>query len=223
MTIGKQVNISIASTIGVIGDIHCQDRFLKTALNYLSRHGVGNVYSTGDIADGVGNIHRCIEYIVQANVKVVLGNRDDWLLQNVARDLPNATLRSTLSHDEIEFIKSLPRTLEIATAKGKVLLCHGVGTNYMRQINEEDEGYALESNEDLQQIIRERKYNSLINGHSHKKMFRTIKGLAIINAGSLAESESPSFLIIDTKALKVHFLYLDMDGNIQRERKYDIK
>jgi putative phosphoesterase len=204
-------------TLGIIGDIHCQDKHLKCAIEYLQGNGPTAIYCTGDIVDGQGDVHKCIEYLRAANVKLVLGNHDDWLLQNVARDLPEATQRNELSDDEIEYLEELPKTIEIETLKSHALLCHGFGENYMSKINPDDYGYAIESNIDLQKLIENGRYKLVINGHSHRKMIRNIQGLTVINAGSLIAEEGPSFMMIDLDEELVTQWLLEKNGKVLRE------
>ena len=207
---------TIVVRLGVIGDVHCQDELLRISIQHLHGLGINRIYCTGDVVDGIGDIHKCIEYLRNAAVETVLGNHDDWLLDNQLRDLDFATPRTELLEDELRYLKNLPQTIDIATPLGNALLCHGVGTNYMRKIDPDDCGYAIEANEDLQKLIRERKYRFLINGHSSKKMLRDIRGLLVINAGSLKD---PGFLTIDFEKRIAAFWLIANQGQVLCEKE----
>ena len=202
--------------LGVIGDVHCNDSYLKKSIDHIHGLGIGKICCTGDVVDGTGDIHKCIEYLRESKVDAVLGNRDDWLLHDEARDLHSATKRAELLDDEIKYIESLPISRDIITPFGTALLCHGVAENYMRKINPDDYGYAIKANEDLQKLIRERKYRFLLNGHSHRKMIRDFLGLLVINAGSLND---PGFLTLDFENRIASFWLIDTRGQIICEKE----
>ena len=121
--------------LGVIGDVHCQDEQLQKSIEYIHSQSIDRIYCTGDIVDGIGDIHKCIKHLRKANVETVLGNRDEWLLEEQSRDLHHATQRSELLKDEIDYLMNLPRTRNIVTPMGVALLCHGIGANNMLKVN----------------------------------------------------------------------------------------
>jgi putative phosphoesterase len=219
---GNKRNGMYSTTIarlGVIGDVHCQDKQLKKSIEHIHSLGIDRIYCTGDVGDGIGSIHKCIQLLRKANVETVLGNSDEWLRENQSRALHHATQRSELLKDEIDYLMNLPRIRNIGTPMGVALLCHGIGANNMRKVNPDDYGYAIEANEDLQKIIRERRYRFLINGHSHSKMMRDIQGLLVINAGSLRD---PRFLTIDVEKRVVAFWLIANDGMVLCEKEEEI-
>ena len=55
----------------------------------------------------------------------------------------------------------------------------------MAGVKPHHEGYDITANTDLQQLISERRYRFVLNGHTHKPMLRTFGPLSIINAGTL--------------------------------------
>ena len=55
----------------------------------------------------------------------------------------------------------------------------------MAKVRDDDYGYALESNFELQELIQSRRYQFILNGHTHYLMMRNFDGLTVINAGSL--------------------------------------
>ncbi len=186
--------------ITVIGDVHGELDRLKMII---SNFGDSSIYCTGDIPKSTishqfDNLHECIQLLESNHIPTVKGNHDAWV------------------KDDISFFANLPLTLDIDTPLGPVLLCHGIGSNYMSKINPDDYGYAIESNTDLEKIVNESKYRIIINGHSHKKMVKKISGIAIINAGSLIHD--PGFITIDFSVKTVEF-YIFQDGKIVLEEE----
>ena len=206
--------------IGVIGDIHSQNRALRAAIGLLQKLDLP-IFCTGDVVDGDGDVHECIRLLTENRIATVLGNHDEWMLKGLVRDpidvriglgnITHATKIEELSGSEVAFVRSLPRTLPLSTVYGNILLCHGVGENNMNKVNPDDYGYSIEVNDDLQKLIVERKHRLIINGHSHKKMVKDISGLVIVNAGAL--TRDPGFLVIDFSEQVVHFHVLHKSGS----------
>jgi predicted phosphodiesterase len=184
--------------LGAIGDIHGQSFLLETALNFLTTK-VDQILAVGDIVDGDGNVDHCCDLLQSYQVITIMGNHERWFLNQELRHLKNATQLSDLQTHCYEYLANLPPILEIETPHGLLLLCHGVGTDDMNKLNPDDEGYALESNFTLQELINSGKYQLMINGHTHLRMVRKFHHLTVINAGSLKGKyeEKPCFLIID--------------------------
>jgi len=194
MTSGENVAVG---RIGVIGDIHAQQMRLALALALLEARGVELIVATGDIADGPGSVDECCKLLAAHDVVAVCGNHDRWLLAGTARDLHDATAPGDISETSRAFLARLPRMVEIATAKGTALLCHGLGPNDMAKVGPDDYGYALDSNDELQNLLRNGYFRWVINGHTHRRMVRAFPGLTIINAGTLLPDRSPCFLELD--------------------------
>ena len=191
---------SLASRLqrfAILGDIHAEDRALRQALAFAQQWAVEAILAVGDIVDGTGDPGACCRLLSSAGALVVRGNHDRWLLTDTLRHLPSATRRIDLGPTETVFLSSLPAVRRIATARGALLLCHGTGEDDMHAVQPDDSGYALETNTDLQGILRDPDTTILIGGHSHRRMVRRIASLTLVNAGALADSESPCFGIVD--------------------------
>lgn len=192
--------------LGVIGDIHGQSFLLETALNFLTAK-VDQILAVGDIVDGDGNVNLCCELLQTYQVRAIMGNHERWFVNQELRHLKNATQITEIKPHCYEYLANLPPILEIDTAQGLLLLCHGIGTDDMSKLNPDDSDYAIESNFSLQEVINSGKYNLMVNGHTHLRMVRKINHLTIINAGSLKGKyeEKPCFLILDLLKKIVNF------------------
>jgi predicted phosphodiesterase len=183
--------------LGLIGDIHAEDELLERILRFLARSSVRNVFAVGDVADGIGSLERCRELLVAHQVLTVRGNHDRWLVDGTLRELPDAMPVEALSDASREFLRSLPAMAEILTPHGLALLCHGLGTNDMAELKPDDEGYALSSNLVLQNLLAQKTYAFVLNGHTHQAMVRHLGGLTIINAGTLRRGDRPCLAVVD--------------------------
>jgi len=182
--------------IGLLGDVHAEDERLEQALTFLERRGVELVAATGDIADGPGSVDRCCRLLEEHRVVVVRGNHDRWLLAGTSRGLPLATPSTAVTAASRRMLGDLPEMVELETVSGRALLCHGLGPNDMGKVGPDDEGYALDSNDDLQRLIGSG-YRWILNGHSHRPMVRHFGALTLINAGTLLRHHQPGFLELD--------------------------
>ena len=62
--------------IGLIGDVHAEDKRLQAAISYLQLADVDSLICTGDIVDGNGDPDACIRILEDNDVHVVQGNHD---------------------------------------------------------------------------------------------------------------------------------------------------
>jgi putative phosphoesterase len=204
----------LVTQIGAIGDIHTEDEFLSLALDCLSKKKLDLIVSVGDIVTGRGDVDRCCELLQTYNVITVAGNHDRWFLSGIMQDLPNFTDENSVSSQTKSFLSTLPQTYELATPRGSVLICHGLGTNDMGRLKPDDYGYAIEANQDLQELIRSQQYRFVVNGHTHIRMIRHFGDLTIINVGTLLRYVGSGFAMIDFGSNDVQFFDIEADGLI---------
>ena len=201
--------------IGIIGDIHAEDRLLLSALEFLSIRDLDLIMAVGDIADGPGSVDRCCQLLQQYRVTTVTGNHERWFLAGQARDLPDATSSDDVSSQARAFLAALPKTRDYETVAGRLLLCHGLGENDMGGVWPGDYGYAVESNLGLLRLMKENVYRFVVNGHTHQRMVRQFDQLTIINAGTLFNEHQPCFLIADIEAGFVQYYDLKDGGQVE--------
>jgi len=189
--------MQVIRRVGLIGDVHAEDEALEFVLAQLERLGVDQLLQVGDIADGAGDLRRTIALLRQHRVLAVRGNHDRWLLGNQLRELPRAHRLADTAPEVAHYLGELPVTREFRSPRGHVLLCHGLGKNDMACVKPEHEGYDIAFNTELQQLISERRYRFVLNGHTHRSMLRTLGPLSIVNAGSLHRDYERTFTWID--------------------------
>jgi predicted phosphodiesterase len=205
--------------IGLIGDIHAEDEMLERALDVLASRGVELVATTGDIADGVGSVDRCCALLAAHRVVAVRGNHDRWLVAGTARNLPDATPVDHVAAESRRMLADLPEMVELKTVQGLALLCHGLGPNDMAKVGPHDFGYALDANDDLQNLIRGGAYRWILNGHSHRRMVRAFGGVTLINAGTLWRLHDPCFLELDFETGSGLVFLFDESGRLDTSPK----
>ena len=189
--------MQVIRRVGLIGDVHAEDQALAFVISELKRLGAETLLQVGDIADGPGDLTRTVALLREHHVLCVRGNHDRWLVGNQQRELPGANSLTTTAPEVIGFLTHLPVTREFRSPRGHVLLCHGLGTSDMVGVKPDHEGYDISSNTELQQLISERRYRFVLNGHTHRPMLRTFGPLSIVNAGTLLREHARCFTVVD--------------------------
>lgn len=206
-----------SSELGIIGDVHAEDVFLDNVLEFFKGRGIARIVCTGDISDGMGSLDRCVRLLDAARCITVSGNHDRWLLDDEMRMLPDTQHKSDLPESTLSFLRSLPAVVPLKSSDLRILLCHGVGRNDMNFLNPEDDGYAVESNMELQELMRSRRFDLMINGHTHKRTVRRFGPLWNINAGTLIRDQSPSVCTLDHRKLIVRTWSISPSGLLTEE------
>jgi putative phosphoesterase len=181
----------------VIGDVHCEDEALGLVLDEFRRQGVDVVLCVGDIVDGAGDVNRCCALLEDRGVRTVIGNHDRWLLSGENRDVPNATPLGALNARSRAFLERLPVTLKFSTPLGELLLCHGIGDDDMACVKPDHLRHDLERNDALKRLLAAKRYDFMVNGHTHRAMVRRVRHLTIVNAGTLHRNDERSALLLD--------------------------
>jgi predicted phosphodiesterase len=189
--------MQVIRRVGLIGDLHAEDEALEFALSELKTLGAETLLQVGDIADGPGDLNRSIALLREHQVLAVRGNHDRWLPSNQMRELRHAHLLANTEPAALAYLMDLPVTREFRSPRGHVLLCHGLGTSDMAGVKPDHEGHDITSNTELKQLITERRYRFVLNGHTHRPMLRTFGPLSIINAGTLLRDDERCFTYVD--------------------------
>lgn len=197
--------IHSVDVIAVIGDIHQEDVLLEHVLDFLQSFSPDVIVAVGDIADGPGDGAHCCELLAAREVEVVRGNHDRWLLKEAETWSKEDRDRSAL----LSFIEGLPPTRQYQTGHGQLLLCHGLGPDDMNRLLPDDYGYALESNDELQELLSSKTFRFVVNGHTHQRMVRDFGGVTVINAGTLLRGHAPCFALLNFKSRTVVFYDID--------------
>jgi predicted phosphodiesterase len=205
--------------LGLVGDIHAEDERLESALALFAKENVDRVLFVGDIADGLGDVDRCVRLLVGAGAIGVRGNHDRWLVADEMRTLKYAHSRNEPEPSTLAFLESLGATLEVDTPRGALLLCHGVGSNDMARLREDTFGYDLANSDELADLLRTNRYALAVGGHTHSRMIRKFSAsdlnlpgdasLVFVNPGTLARDATPCAAMLDLDANVVRYYELE--------------
>ena len=182
--------------MGVIGDIHGESEALKAALAYLKMENLDVIVCSGDVLGEEGDMDECCHLLKHHQVHTVSGNHDRWFDNNRYSSATGAQ-EVEINLKSIEFISGLPKTIVFNTIVGKLLLCHGFGENDMAGLTPNSQGLGIISNKKLRKLIYSKRYQFMVNGHTHLRMVRPFGGMVIINGGTLKKKYQPGFAVID--------------------------
>lgn len=200
--------------VGVLGDIHCEDDRMETALRFFEDGRLDLICSVGDIVDGPGDPNRTIELLIEHEVACVRGNHERWLLRGEMRDLPDAITYSDLKMSSWEFVKRLPQWRKFETVAGAMLLCHGLGEYDMAGVRPGDDKLTILTNDALWELVYSQEYDFIVNGHTHRRLVQRFDDLTLINAGTLFYKHDPCCLIVDFEARLAEYFNLPGEGKI---------
>jgi len=195
----------------LLGDIHAEDQRLELALAWIGRQGLDTTLAVGDIADGHGDLDRTCLLLRRHRVVGVRGNHDRWLLGGELREVRLAHLADELTPPALAYLADLPATRRIATIRGDLLLCHGVGDDDMVRLRPDTTGYALAANHALEVLLADPTLRLVVGGHTHQRMARAFPRragppLVFINPGTLhRDFDDPGFALVDLEAGVVRF------------------
>jgi predicted phosphodiesterase len=127
----------------------------------------------------------------------VRGNHDRWFFAAGYDRLPHFTPDEEIAGADRLWLASLPPVLRLHTARGPLLLCHGLGSDDMAGVLPHDQGYALDANHRLHALVGAAEYRFIVNGHTHRRMVRTFDGLTILNGGTLRSDHQPCICLAD--------------------------
>ncbi|MEO6725161.1 MAG: metallophosphoesterase family protein [Blastocatellia bacterium] len=208
--------------IGVIGDIHCEDRRLEAALQFFQAEQLDLVCAVGDIVDGPGDPNRSVALLQQYQVITVRGNHERWLMKNEMRGLPEAQTRFDLDALAWAYLNRLPFSLKFETVAGRMLLCHGLGEDDMGGVWPFDDSFTLHSNYPLWKLAATREFAFVVNGHTHHRSVRSFGEMTIINAGTLYRKHNPCFCIADFENSAVQYYNVDGEGRIETAEQFPL-
>jgi len=183
--------------LGLVSDIHGNDRALAAVVEELERLGVERAVCLGDAVQGGDEPRHVLDRLAELGWPVVLGNADDFLL-DVQADSPEPITEAQLEKrrwtleqldaGHLEQIRSFPRTIEI----GSLLAFHGSPRSY-------DDVLLPET--DIDAAWRVDGFDVLAGGHTHQQWTRVIGGALYVNPGAVT-SDLAEFAVLTGRSVE---------------------
>lgn len=180
--------------IAVISDIHGNMQALNTVLNDIKEQQTDEIYCLGDYAMAGPEPDKSVEFFMKKinEYKMIQGNTDefiaefsDTIYENVRKNAPimaNALKNDVnlLSKDQINFLKNLPKQLEIKVEGLKIMLVHGSPRSNSENI------FPDMPIEEIEKIIESTDADIILCGHTHIPCgYQTNTKQTVINTGSV--------------------------------------
>jgi predicted phosphodiesterase len=179
----------VAVPLGLVSDIHGNDRALGAVVAELARLRVEEVVCLGDAVQGGSQPGEVLDRLASLGWPVILGKADDFLLE-VPAGPPETFTAAQLERREwtlaqleprhLEQIRSFVPTLQVELEGGLTLRAfHGSPTSY------DDVLLPETTDEQAERLYGGSGVDLLAGGHTHVQWTRTIDGALYVNPGSV--------------------------------------
>ena len=189
--------------IAVISDIHGNLEAMKAVVEDIKNEGCKKIFCLGDLAmagpmpketiDYVRNLDREFEFeIIQGNTDEMIAYASEEIYQKIKEALPvmgeayNSDIK-TVTDEQKEYLKNLPKQKEIKLGQLKILLVHGSPRR-----NNEDIFPDMDI-KTVEEMISSTDADLILCGHTHIPCgYQTTTNQTVINAGSVGRPFSTS-------------------------------
>ena len=202
--------------IAVISDIHGNLEAMKAVIENIKKENCEKIFCLGDLAmagpmpketiDFVRNLKNDIDFeIIQGNTDEMIAYATDQIYEKIKEGLPVMAEAyksdiKTVTDEQKEYLKNLPKQKEIKIGDLKILLVHGSPRR-----NNEDISPNLDI-KTVEEMIKDTDADLILCGHTHIPCgYQTTTNQTVINAGSLGRPFS-----IEPKSC---YLVLTVDGS----------
>ncbi|MDO4535982.1 MAG: metallophosphoesterase family protein [Clostridium perfringens] len=176
--------------IAVISDIHGNIYALDEVLKDIKKQNVNFTICLGDLVGYGCNPNEVIERIKEEKIPCIKGNYDasvvdkdyTFIRENEINSFSLPWAIKTVTDENINFLKELPKTIVLEFNNKKIQFVHGSP----RKINE----YLTEDYEKINEIIDNFNYDILVCAHTHIPYVKTIDTKLIINDGSVGKPKN---------------------------------
>ena len=182
--------------LAAIGDIHGNLFALEAVLAEIDAEGIQTIVNTGDCVAGHPWPNEVIQTLKARRIPTVQGNCDRHVLraQRKRKGLMKRygaasfevleEAHQACSAGSLEYLRALPRTLELTIDGVVVALCHGTPASQSERLFEHDEASRFQ---------RQRECASaaplVICGATHQPYRRAVDGTLFVNPGSVGAPE----------------------------------
>ncbi|TCT15391.1 putative phosphoesterase [Natranaerovirga pectinivora] len=192
----------------VIGDIHGNKFALESTLKDIKDKNVDFIVSTGDLVGYLPFPNEVIEMIKSNNIITIQGNHDEKIAlgskpteesigkmseSEIQGSASGVFTNLTITDENREYLKRLPKKMVIVAEALKVMLVHGSPRS-----NKE---YMKEDSEILDLLAKESHADVIISGHTHLPYYKKVEDKHFINAGSTGKPKQGNangvYVIVD--------------------------
>ena len=215
--------------VAILSDIHGNVFALQSVLDSILNKGIDKLIIAGDFVGYYFWPKEMFRLLGDYEVIAIAGNHDKMLskakddmefLSKISKKYGDglSIALHTLEKEKIEWLTSLPDTLEYETDEGRILICHGSPW-------ENDEYVYPDSSDESFDRYANLNVSWVIQGHTHYSMFKQIGNITLINPGSVGQPRNKKpgahWALLDTKLNKVNFFceQYDIKKVVEESRK----
>ncbi|WP_026477350.1 metallophosphoesterase family protein [Alkaliphilus transvaalensis] len=215
--------------IAFITDIHSNIYALETVWKDLQERGLKEVYCLGDLV-GYGPFpNEVIDFLKEKKVPTIQGNYDEKVGEGlfledshytgtkVNKPSPQSLIwtQENTTNNNKKWLNDLPKEMIIEIEGKKLLLVHGSPRRNNEYLYEES--HVLEEIADLVDV------DILLCGHTHKPFHKVIKGLNIINVGSVGKPKTgnpkATYAILEIEANVIDLEIIEVNYDYEKMAK----
>ncbi len=174
--------------IALVSDIHANEIALEAVLADADRLGVDAIACLGDVATLGPKPHEVLQRLRERCAWFILGNHDEYMFvdevdgSHVADPGVRSAVtwcRAALSPDEVAFLRSFERSVDVDLGAARLSLFHGSPRS-----NEEDV-LAETAEATLDALLGAVDATVMAGGHTHVPMVRRHRDRFVVNPGSV--------------------------------------
>lgn len=199
--------------LAIIGDIHSNLAALDSVLKDIESKNVDFILCTGDLVGYAPFPNEVIDKLRQAHVLTVQGNYDEAIghrrlicgcdykdeKQLELASLSVGFTNTTITPDNREYLKTLPRELSLKIASLSLRVVHGSP----RRNNE----YLYENSAAVEEVVQELEDDILVCGHTHIPYHQVNQEKHVINSGSVGKPKhgnpNATYVVVGVNGSKV--------------------
>ena len=175
--------------IAIISDIHGNIPALEATLDDIGRRGIQHIVCLGDLVGKGPDSARAVDVCRVACETVIMGNWDDFLVTRTDLEPANLWHREQLGAERLDYLATLPKSLDFWLSGRKVRLFHASPTSLYRRI------FGNDTPENLQSMfadgeLTDAAFEPDIVGYAdiHVVFMRHIGHKMLFNVGSVGNS-----------------------------------
>lgn len=207
--------------LGLLGDVHGNDRALSAVLRAASKAKIDKLLVTGDLVGYYFSPRKVLNLLDDLDSYIVSGNHEVMLAQSRSNPDYLAELSKRygsglqvaleqLDSRQLDRLCSLPHPLELEFDGVRILLCHGSPWDLNQYIYPD-------SAESVIRFAESVKYDMIVMGHTHYPMLFDKTECILINPGSVGQPRDripgACWALFDTESCSVELRREEYDSS----------
>jgi putative phosphoesterase len=202
--------------LGLIADIHADQRALDSALRHLDRLGVSTILCAGDVVGYGTHADDVVELLRARSIPCICGNHDRWALERRQVIGVRGWKKASLRDATWEFLAALPPSLTITLGGRRLTVFHGSPASDLEYVTP-----YKPMPESIDRFWKENRGGILVLGHTHITMVHRTPEGTVLNPGSVlgvpGVQTSYSFAVVELDDLVVRWYEIRTGRVLRRD------